>query len=699
MSLKKMLLITGTLLVMVAIIAACGPKPTEESTLPSVEVPFLLSWAGSGHADTTAEAFNHWSADDPAVVPVECAQCHTSTGYQDYIGGDGSPVGVVDTEVPAPAGVLVCTTCHNEAAANLTSVTFPSGVTISGLGAEARCIVCHDGRASKVSVDEKVAGLDPDVVSADLGFLNIHYFAAAATQYGGETHGGYEYEGQTYDAKHDHVAGMDTCVACHDTHTLEVKLDKCSVCHQDVATPEDLRNVREPSSAFDYDGDGNVTEGMFYEIEGLQAGLMTTIQAYAAEVAGAPIVYSADAYPYFFADANANGAIDEGETKYVNWTPRLVEAAYNYQLSIKDPGAFAHGNKYIIELLYDSMADLNSKLATPIDMSAMHRNDAGHFAGNTEPFRHWDGDPDFGTVPNGCVRCHTATGLPMYIANGGSVIAQPASNGFACSTCHDEANWPNRYVVNEVTMPSGAKVTFGEGADSNLCITCHQGRSSGPTLARAIGDRPLDTPDEKLSFVNVHYFAAGATLFGSQAQGMYQFSGKDYAGQNLHPESMGSTMNFCTACHDQHALTVDVGACATCHQGVTDPRDIRDPKDVTDWNGNGNITESLDQEVTGMADALYAAIQVYATETAGTPILYSASAYPYFFADANGNGQIDDGEGKYTSFTPKLLIAAYNYQYFQKDPGAFAHNGKYVMQVLYDTIEFIGGDVTGMTRP
>ncbi len=28
--------------------------------------------------------------------------------------------------------------------------------------------------------------------------------------------------------------------------------------------------MREPSSAVDYDGDGNVTEGMYYEIEGLQ---------------------------------------------------------------------------------------------------------------------------------------------------------------------------------------------------------------------------------------------------------------------------------------------------------------------------------------------------------------------------------------------------------------------------------------------
>jgi hypothetical protein len=45
------------------------------------------------------------------------------------------------------------------------------------------------------------------------------------------------------------------------------------------------------------------------------------------------------------------------------------------------------------------------------------------------------------------------------------------------------------------------------------------------------------------------------------------------------------------------------------------------------------------------------------------------------------------------------LRAAYNYQYSAKDPGAFAHNGLYIIQTLYDSLEDVGGDVSGMTRP
>jgi hypothetical protein len=53
----------------------------------------------------------------------------------------------------------------------------------------------------------------------------------------------------------------------------------------------------------------------------------------------------------------------------------------------------------------------------------------------------------------------------------------------------------------------------------------------------------------------------------------------------------------------------------------------------------------------------------------------------------------------YKSWTPTLLKSAYNYQYWQKDPGNFAHNAKYMLQILYDSIANVKGDVTGLTRP
>ena len=75
----------------------------------------------------------------------------------------------------------------------------------------------------------------------------------------------------------------------------------------------------------------------------------------------------------------------------------------------------------------------------------------------------------------------------------------------------------------------------------------------------------------------------------------------------------------------------------------------------------------------------------------------------FFFIDTNADGEADTDEtfydNRYLDWTPRLLRAAYNYQYAKKDPGAFAHNGKYLLQVLYDAVTDIGTDNSAMTRP
>jgi hypothetical protein len=667
--------------------------PEEAPAEMAVDVPFEALWAGSPHADSSAEAFNHWNEEDPQEIPTTCAKCHSTPGFQDYVGADGSAFGVVDQ--PAEIGtVITCVACHNEATLTLTSVVMPSGVEITGLGDEARCMQCHQGRESTVSVNDFIteSGADEDEVSADLGFRNIHYFAAAATKYGTVAQGGYEYEGNAYDGNFAHVEGYNTCIGCHNPHTLELKVDECQACHTNVQTAEDLKDVRMNGSLVDYDGDGNLEEGIYYEVEGLRNLLYENIQAYASEVGGADIVYSPSAYPYFLSDDNGNGTADEGEGGYAAWTPRLLKAAYNYQVSVKDPGAFAHGGKYIIELLYDSIESLNAEVSSPIDMAALHRIDDGHFAGSEEAFRHWDED---GEVPGTCARCHSAAGVPTYLHNGVNIGVEPA-NGFQCANCHDDVTTFTRYTVDAVTFPSGASLSFGEGAESNLCLVCHQGRESTVSVNRLIGDLPLDETSERLRFLNVHYFAAGATRFGTEAKGAYEYAGQTYTGFFPHVESFQQ----CTQCHSTHQLSVQVQACGGCHSGVATEEDLYTIRMSTvDYDGDGNVDEGLAEELATMQEALYAALQTYATDTAGVGIVYNPNAYPYFFADANGNGTVDEGEGGYATWTPRLLQAAYNYQYSVKDPGAFAHNGKYIIQTLYDSLNDLGGDVSAMTRP
>jgi hypothetical protein len=734
MSLKKILILLGVLVVLGAVLAACGgTQPTEAGTeaatedtssvAPVPDTPYLAEWQGSGHADVASEPFRHWddAAENPDGVPATCAKCHTSAGYQDFLGLDGSEAGKVDAAVPAAdAQGVQCQACHNAGTISKTTVMFPSGIEITA-GDDVRCMECHQGRESKVSVDaqiEKFAVTDVDAVVAPIkddqgndvrfGFRNVHYYAAAATLYGGMTQGGYQYEGKTYDSKNTHVDGYASCTGCHDPHTLEVKVEQCSLCHEGVATVEDLKTIRMVSSNPDYDGDGDVEEGMYYEIEGLQTALMAEIQKYAADKAGTGIVYDAAAYPYWFADADGDGAPDQGEngpTGYSTWTARLLKAAYNYQVSLKDPGAFAHGNKYIVQLLFDSIEDLGG------DVSTLARTDAGHFAGDTMPFRDWDlteeGEPNY-IVPFGCVKCHTADGLPTFLKSGGSVVVtgngttvvtgvtnMPSANGFKCSTCHNEEAWPERYSVPSVTFPSGKTVSLGgkdaDGKfvadDANLCILCHMGRESTTSMNNALRGKDIDVVDPAVRFKNIHYFAAGATLFGGDTMGAYQYEGKTYVGQNLHAGEDGEgKMNKCTDCHDVHALEPKVESCETCHN-TTNPEEIRET-DV-DYDGDGDVEEGIKGEVDTLAEALYAQMQTYAAANGG-PIEYNPAAYPYFFGA--------DGK-QYATWTPRLVKAAFNYQYSQKDPGAFVHNPKYIIQILIDSIEDLGGNVSTYTRP
>jgi hypothetical protein len=680
------------------------PKESSEppSSEPSGEIPFAALWISSGHANTESRAFNNWNAADPPVVPESCAKCHSTYGYLDFLGADGSTPGVVNKAADI-GSVITCIACHNDQTVAMDSVMFPSGVELAGLGADARCAQCHQGRASGVQIEaaiEAVGEGDLDTVAETLAFINIHYQPAAAIQAGALAMAGYQYENRAYDLRFAHE-GLNSCISCHDPHSLRVDPATCSSCHANVEAVEDLRSIRMAGSLVDYDGDGDITKGIYYEIQGLQTLLYQTIQGYAADVAGTHIVY-ASSHPYFFIDTNQDGKADADEVnrdnRYNAWTPRLLRAAHNYQTVKKDPGAYAHNGKYAIQLLYDSIKDLNQALDTPIDLSNARRDDPGHFAGFKRAFRNWDGQ---GAVPSTCSKCHSGSGLPFFLQEGVN-ISQPPSNGLECSTCHDSLTEFTRYEVASVVFPSGAAIDSGS-FDTNLCLSCHQGRSSTVAVNRLVDRLEDDAVAEQLRFQNVHYSPAGATLFGTEAKGAYEYAGQTYAGRNMHVPAYSN----CIDCHGTHTLDVEVANCAGCHGGVTTREDLSTIRTSSiDYDGDGDIGKGIAEEIKALHGSLYEAIQLYARDVANQPIAY-AKQHPYFFVDTNGNGVVDPDEAvaanQYNAWTPRLLRAAYNYQFVAKDPGAYAHNSAYVLQILYDSLQDLGTivplDIAQLERP
>lgn len=338
-------------------------RPATESTslIPTTEVPFYADWASSPHADHSALPFNHWNKE--RAIPVTCAKCHSTPGFRDFLGADGTEPGVVNH--PAPIGtVITCVACHNAKSVDLTSVVFPSGLKVDHLGSSAICMSCHQGRESTASVNKAVAGIGDDTVDPKLKFIDPHYLAAGATLMGNQARGAYQYPQKTYAGRLVHPAPYNTCTSCHNLHTVAVKVEACAACHKQVTDLASLRLIR--VSKIDYDGSGNPNEGVAQEITNISNQLYATIQSYAKTVSHKPIVYDGKVYPYFFVDTNGNGVPDQNGTHFPNrynaWTPRLLKAAYNYLFFAKEPGAFAHNPKYTIQILYDSIADLSAKV-------------------------------------------------------------------------------------------------------------------------------------------------------------------------------------------------------------------------------------------------------------------------------------------------------------------------------------------------
>ncbi|MFU8826074.1 MAG: polyheme membrane-associated cytochrome C [Brevefilum sp.] len=339
---------------------------------PETVQAISLNWSSSGHSDRESISFTYWDQREPPEIPANCAKCHSTYGYLDYLGEDGSEAYVVDNAAPI-GSVVSCLVCHNPVAHDKDMTQFPSGAEIDGLGMSANCAECHQGRRSNVDVTAAISGLPEDEVNEDLDFINIHYKVGGATRFGDDAQAGYQYPAKTYDGFYPHVASFQACTDCHDPHTLLVTPTECAACHPAASSFATLRDIRDPSTP-DYDGDGNTTEGVAYEIATLHDLLHETIRAYAVEVIGQPIAYTYS-NPKWVIDTNNNGIADEGEISrdnaYPDWTPRLVKATYNYHLVVQSSGAFVHNPRYAVQLLFDSIEDLAN--VVNLDMSNMVR--------------------------------------------------------------------------------------------------------------------------------------------------------------------------------------------------------------------------------------------------------------------------------------------------------------------------------------
>jgi hypothetical protein len=254
----------------------------------------------------------------------------------------------------------------------------------------------------------------------------------------------------------------------------------------------------------------------------------------------------------------------------------------------------------------------------------------------------------------------------------------------------------NKGLYRQITANTATTLTFA-GAQATATAAGNKYQIL-PTEDTTVADAQLASSN---SFTNSHYFGAAATLMGAEAYGWYQYPRTNsgdaaryavYADRNWH----GVSAAKCSSCHNPHTLEIIVNetTCGRCHftedgapvANMIELEEVRQYGFQGDIDGNG-MDESLKAEVEGLADKLYEAVQAYSANVAGLALCYNPGAYPYVWTDANADGICGNtGDGNFTKFTPRLLRAMYNLNLYKHEPGTWAHNPRYAIEVLYDGV-------------
>ncbi|MEW6569957.1 MAG: hypothetical protein AB1390_02095 [Nitrospirota bacterium] len=314
-----------------------------------------------------------------------------------------------------------------------------------------------------------------------------------------------------------------------------------------------------------------------------------------------------------------------------------------------------------------------------------------------------------------CLRCHSGIGYASYVAS--SNIAYPGwvppvteiyPHHITCNGCHDTLGYPtaeNKRLrkAGNVTLTSGRSSTSVQDAildvgNSASCFTCHQGMESGWSLYKKMkskGVDPYNANNEtmtELDFVNPHYMSAGPMLFSLKG---FEFKDKTYSNGIVSHQII-----LCTGCHMADSADENLGghtfnishegkmntdACQVCHPGLSDFGTFR--LYDRDMDGDG-FPENIKEEIEGLK-----ALIIVGLENAG--IYYNPHAYPYFFKVASP--QIYPN--RVTTWKENEIEAAFNLQFVDKEPGAYVHNFRYVVQLLRDSYEALTGELLPGMRP
>lgn len=326
-----------------------------------------------------------------------------------------------------------------------------------------------------------------------------------------------------------------------------------------------------------------------------------------------------------------------------------------------------------------------------------------------------------------------------------SVTLYPTVTAGSSTTTLVDANrawtagqWAGYYVYfynnhGAVSAPAPYARITGNGATSLSFVATPTAPVAGQFYLILPNEAPavLDTQLSGATFQNPHYLGAAATIFGANAAGYYEYpvtydtvpATRPYLRNGNH-----ATSQACIECHEAHVLEIpstfncSTTGCHHTHSGATDQTAAGLRLKTGRWYMDGSTDQGVYQNYLQMMAKLYTAIQRYSlakgNTSGGTSVICfnepGASGQYFFVGSAEGEAGTScpttttwGAAGSSTAFTPRLVRATYNYKFLAQDPGAWAHNPRYVAEIMYDAIRDLNQglapaaqiDMTGWVRP
>lgn len=322
-----------------------------------------------------------------------------------------------------------------------------------------------------------------------------------------------------------------------------------------------------------------------------------------------------------------------------------------------------------------------------------------------------------------CTPCHTGNKF-VSLTVGGALGADERWNTVGCRSCHDLAvpnaapgannaaafakvrEFPAGYEF-KFNNANAAVVTAAELGVNQICFECHKGRIAGADVV-AMVDEPAGTTNYAISYL--HYAPSMAILFGNDSKMVATYPSKQYAGRFQHWD--GAKFG-CVDCHDVHntqgnnvvlnKMTTSA-SCKGCHEA-----------------GKLASVENLQARTLVYSERLLDAIydDMIVAANGGVPDAALNAALKTKLVEIFNAPTAVDGknilmtyiQGRQSYFPNKTIAQAVaTWKIFTYEDGAphgqthghggsWAHNSKFARQVMFDAIESLGGNTTGLARP